>query len=71
MHSKLQKAMQRSKKSNGVDIPTIKAKHGSSTGPAIPDFLMVEPSEAEKRLQAEKMKLLDTLKPTEESVNQV
>eukprot|EP00892_Ulva_mutabilis_P001882 jgi/Ulvmu1/11695/UM008_0105.1 len=64
------KSGQRTKKASNSDIPTIKAKGGVSSGPQIPDFLMVEPSEQEKRLQAEKMNLLNKLTPTEESVKE-
>lgn len=57
---------------NEPDIPLITAKKcGSSNRPEIPDFLIVEPSEQEKRLQAEKMELLNKLKPTEDSVQEV
>lgn len=55
------------------EIPMIRAKQagGPATGPAIPDFLRVQPDDDEKKYAAMKKELLDKLKPTPDVVNQI
>ncbi|KAG2499293.1 hypothetical protein HYH03_002871 [Edaphochlamys debaryana] len=56
------------------DIPLIKPRQqppAAGSGPAIPDFLRVEPSEEQQRYEAMKQQLLDTLKPTPDMVQKV
>ncbi|GFR41278.1 hypothetical protein Agub_g1953 [Astrephomene gubernaculifera] len=54
------------------EIPMIRAKQPhAGSGPAIPDFLRVEPDEYEKRYAAAKADLLDKLKPSPDVVSKI
>ncbi|KXZ56702.1 hypothetical protein GPECTOR_1g632 [Gonium pectorale] len=53
------------------EIPMIRAKQPHTGGPAIPDFLRVEPDEQERRYMAMKNELIEKLKPTPDMVSQI
>jgi hypothetical protein len=63
--------MQQADKTKMDRIPLLKPKVASGKGPRIPDFLIVEPDEATKKIEVQKQQLLEAIKPTEESIADV
>eukprot|EP00955_Chlamydomonas_euryale_P020078 213604-Chlamydomonas_euryale.AAC.21 len=53
----------------GIPALTGKKLGIGSSGKAIPDFMRVEPDEQTKRMQEAKSKLIDALKPTKETID--